>query len=238
MHLRTRRFAMGAVAIAGAMALIVPTVALAIGTLDQEQATHHFALPIDSNPVDTVDQEFTAGLTGTLDTVSLYIGRPSTLDATFHLRIMDAARSTFLAEATVPAASVPTGEAGGWVDISDWGAGGPIQVTAGTAYVIRVEWLDTGNGDYSWWQTDGDTYAAGQTWIDNVVQQATDMAFRTYVTTTPPTAPPTASPTLPPTSTVAPVTPSDSGTSTVALVAILGVVTSGAFLLATRRARA
>jgi hypothetical protein len=234
MQTRRRRLAMGA-ALVGALALMLPSAALAIGTLDQEQAVTDGPLLIDSNPVDRVDQEFTAGRTGILDTVALFIARPDTLDATFHVEIRDPGLDTSLASGTVPAADVPATQVGGWVNVTNWG-GAPASVVSGQQNVIRVEWLDTGNGDYSWWRSEGKRYAAGNTIIDGVVQEVQSMAFRTYVTGA---AQPTPRPrvTVPPTSTVAPSGDAGTGSSTLALFAILGAVASGAIVLAGRRSR-
>lgn len=228
-----RRLAIGA-ALVAALALTLPSAVLALGTLDQEQAVADGPMLIDSNPIDQIDQEFTAGLTGTLDTVSLFLGRPDTLDVTFEVDIRDAVSDALLASGVAPAADVPATQGGGWVDVIDWG-GTPATVTAGTKYVIRVQWLDSGNGDYSWWGSDGDTYAAGDTLVDSVIQQGMDMAFRTYVTGQVTARP---SVTVPPTSTLAPAAaPADAGGSTLALFAVLGAVASGALVLAGRRSR-
>ncbi len=244
MHVHRRRLAIGA-ALVGALALTLPSIALAIGTLDQEQAVHNAWLHIDSDPITRVDQEFTAGATGTLDTVSLYLSRPDTLDATFHVEIRDPILDTSLASGTAPAADVPTTQTGGWVEVSDWG-GAPATVTAGTKYVIRVEWLDTGNGDYSWAGSDGETYAGGDLYVDDTLFPGADMAFRTYVTgeaaptATPiPSALPTPTPnvTVPPTATLEPAPPADTGGGTIALFAILAAVASGTLVLAGRRSR-
>jgi hypothetical protein len=237
MQVHRRRLAMGATLV-GALALMLPSAALAIGTLDQEQAQADAPLIIDSNPVDQVDQEFTAGRTGVLDTVALFISRPDTLDATFHVEIRDPGPDTSLASGTIPAADTPATQGGGWVNVTDWG-GAPASVVAGQKYVIRVQWLDSGNGDYSWWRSEGKTYAAGDTIIDSVVQEGQSMAFRTYVTgAAPSTRPsPSAIVTLPPTSTVTPATPVAPVSSTLALVAILGLVAAGSLVVAGRRSR-
>lgn len=239
MQVRRRRLAMGA-ALMGALALMLPSAALAIGTLGQEQAVTDAPLAIDSNPVDRVDQEFTAGRSGILDTVALFIARPETLDATFHVEIRDPGLDTSLASGTVPAADVPATQAGGWVNVTNWG-GAPASVGSGKEYPIRVEWLDTGTGDYSWWRSEGTTYTAGNTIIDGVIQDGQSMAFRTYVTSaaqpTPTAATPRPRVTVPPTSTVAPAGDAGTGSSMLALFAILGAVASGALVRAGRRSR-
>jgi hypothetical protein len=240
MQVRRHRVAIGA-AILGALALTIPSAALAIGTLDQEQAIANYPLVIDGSGAgahaNRVDQEFTAGRTGTLDAVALFIGRPDTLDAVFHVEIRDPGPDTSLAKGTVPAASVPATGAGGWVTITTW-TGTPATVTAGHKYVIRVEWLDTGVGDYSWWRTEGDTYAAGNEIVDGVIVPGSDMAFRTYVMGAA-AATPTPHPQVsePPTSTVSPAAPGAPGSSTMALFALLGALSGGALMLTARRRR-
>ena len=107
--------------------------------------------------------------------------------------------------------------------------------------MIRIDWLDCGNGDFSRWRSEGKTGAAGTTIIDGVIREVQSMAFRTYLTTaaqpTPTPATPRPAVTVPPTSTVAPAGDAGTGTATLALFAVLGAVAGGAVVLAGRSSR-
>ncbi|MHB8890449.1 MAG: hypothetical protein ACYC65_00185 [Candidatus Limnocylindrales bacterium] len=233
------RVRLGVMVLVGAVVLAGPAAVLAIGTLDQSQDLTEGFVRIDGEPA-SVGQSFTAGLSGTLDTVALNVARDDVMTADLVVEIRDGTPTgTLLATGTAPALDVAVFDVFGWTEISNWGAGGPATVTAGGVYVILVAAIDS-SGVYYWQQSDGgNPYVAGGLFLDGVASSGTDdMTFRTYVTAAAqPTPTPRPTVTVPPTSTVSPASDAGTGTSYLALLAVLGALASGALLVATRRAR-
>jgi hypothetical protein len=184
--------------------MVAPGLAWASGTLDQSQ-TDNAGLALGmagpkntwaANP-DSLAQTFTSGRTGWLDRVDLVLGY---LDATgpatsLTVEIRDttpgAPGSTVLASATVPAASIPSGGFGGWVE-ADFAS--PAPVVSGTQYAIVAYAASALSSGLTWWCTDGgkpDLYPRGATWQSLASPPTTwssepawatrDMTFMTYV---------------------------------------------------------
>jgi hypothetical protein len=179
------------------------------GTLDQQQ-TDCCTAGSTLDATQSLAQTFTAGLSGGVDRVDLYLGVPfATPTAPLSVEIRDASGGapggTVLAGASVPASSVPVGP--GFVSI---GFATPAPVAAGTQYAI-VAYSSTAASPYDWWDaTTADPYAGGGpfftatsppsgAWSPNT----NDFVFKTYVvpamttTTTPAVTPaaPTGTPT-------------------------------------------
>lgn len=200
-----RRFAAGcrllaAVILGGALLLGAGAAQAATHTLDQSQTDTSGGGAFVFNT--RLAQTFTAGITGDLDQVDLFLQRGSAADLTVRIEGVTSAGapddSVVLASASVPAASVPT-DFGAWVAVSI----GPTAVTAGTQYAIVASLPAAASGFYRWERSSADVYTGGSAffccfggaWSAAIV---TDLAFKTYVVpadTTPPTIACSASPT-------------------------------------------
>ncbi len=242
MRRSARRAALGFAALALAAGLLAPAVVFGapVGTLDVHQDIHSLAVRLNQG---AVSQPFTAGLTGNLTTVSLYLSKAST-DVTDALPIQirdTTAGGALLASATIPASDVQV-DAGGWVDVV---LAGPVPSVAGHVYVIVVPQAGTEVVTYNWFWPDGGGPFTGFTMATiNGVLQDQPMAFRTYVSpaaepTPQPTPRPTAVPsvTTPPTSTLPPVTTGGSSSGALLLLAGLGLFASVGLVAATTRGR-
>lgn len=177
---------------------VAPGVARASGTLDQSQLDHSqgFEEICGNCGYGSGAQTFTAGLTGKLDHVELYVGKtlnPVPTDPLI-VEITDTSGggpdSNVLASASVPPASVPTA---GWLEV-DFAS--PAQVTSGTQYAIVLYTLDPGPGNYAWGLSpETNPYSGGEFLINNtslppvppgwfaIESGNTDAAFETYVET-------------------------------------------------------
>ncbi|MFZ5644908.1 MAG: hypothetical protein ACOY46_15085 [Bacillota bacterium] len=130
-------------------------------------------------------QTFTAGRTGLLDRVELYLHGPADTDATVTIRTVDASgqpTDTILATATILHSDVPDGD-----HLISVSFDSPAPVAAGTQYAIyRTPLVSSG---WSWNQpVSNDTYSDGQAWADRRADlgfwesyAAYDLPFRTYV---------------------------------------------------------
>ncbi len=138
---------------------------------------------------ESVAQTFTAGLSGPLDRVDLYLDNASsTAPLTVEIRNTSggAPGSSVLASASVPAASVSS--LGGWVTVE---FASPAAVTSGTQYAIVAYTADTGTDtNYDWNVSGSNPYAGGNMWTSLASPPATwgdggissdDVAFKTYV---------------------------------------------------------
>ncbi|MGA2014794.1 MAG: choice-of-anchor D domain-containing protein [Solirubrobacteraceae bacterium] len=160
--------------------------------LDQSQTQEDNAILV-SGPSslfsgNSAAQTFTAGITGPLDRVQLQVnsaqtgGDPLTIELTN--TSAGAPGSTVLAQASLPAANVPSG-ALTWVE-ADFAA--PPPVTAGVQYAIVA--TTTGASAYDWSLIDSNVYAGGDhffspsppaAWTD----AGNDLTFKTYVNLAP-----------------------------------------------------
>jgi hypothetical protein len=182
--------------LAAVFSLALPAQATA-GTLDQQQTnvaggrTHIFGPGDTGLSARSLAQTFTAGISGALDQVDLYLDREASTEEPLTVEIRDVVGATgapgtsVLASASVPAASVPT-VATGFFAV---GFASPPSVTAGTKYAI-VAYVG-GDGRYFWWRgtccASGDLYPGGgafdafesppSSWFS----AAFDLAFQTYV---------------------------------------------------------
>jgi Bacterial Ig-like domain (group 3) len=169
--------------------LLTPGAASAAGTLDQQQAnTTGVNLGLES--VDAGGQTFTAGISGELNQVEIYVSQFSltmaaTLPLTVEITTVAGGKpsTTTLASSTVPSSSV----SGGWVVFSF--AVAP-HITAGTQYAIVAYTADTTG--YAWRSGGANLYANGAAWWSFTTKPPAaswepfngenDFAFKTYVT--------------------------------------------------------
>jgi Bacterial Ig-like domain (group 1) len=191
-------------AVLGAGLALAPAAANATGTLDQQQTdTSGGAELIGDLGHISAAQTFTAGLSGALDQVDLFLlksggGSPSpTLPLTVEIRTVDgggAPSATVLASALVPASSVPACCSGAFVPVAFTL---PAAVVAGTQYAIVAYTADSVGG-YFWPFSSGDVYTGGAHWFSLRSPPTTwttlggsDLAFKTYVTVAGPGPPAT-----------------------------------------------
>jgi hypothetical protein len=180
-----------AVLFLAAAVMVAPAAAWASGKLDQSQTVHTGGLEIGGGPV---AQTFTAGLTGGLDRVDLFLKDAppwsSPLPLTVEIRDTSggAPGSTVLASATVPTASMPwPGPRMVEVDFAS-----PVPVVKGTQYAIVAR--PTGFAGFVWYGDDrtADVYSRGACWTwyasswHSVALE--DMTFKTYVVVPQPVA--------------------------------------------------
>ncbi len=166
--------------------LLAPGVASATDTLDQHQTNYAGGLLVTST--DSFAQTFTAGLSGGLDRVELYLYNVgATGDLKVEIRGVEstgAPSATTLASETVLGSSIP--ELGGWVPVTFVL---PAQVVAGTQYAIvayRVGGVGVQSG-----AEQGNPYPSGSFWLSQTSPPTTweipslldgwDLAFQTYV---------------------------------------------------------
>ena len=197
MSVRTRIALVAAVA---ALSLAVAVAPASAGTLDQEQTTFNNLAVIqgsDAPPPQSLAQTFTAGLSGALDQVDLYLGKVSPVGpVTVELRDVSigAPGSSVLASASVGASNVPSFTSPAFVAVP---FAAPAQVTAGSQYAIVA--YTGGIDQYGWGYGSGNVYPAGDTFFTFSSPPTTwtlyggtprvlDLAFKTYVV--PPTQPP------------------------------------------------
>lgn len=188
-------------AVVGAMVVLGALPAAAHGALvldqSQEEVTFGFVVG-DQDPTDdfsrfTIAQTFTAGLSGPLGKVELYLNRINLVEVP-ELPITVAIRTvsgldpsdTVLATATIPASAIPIAQLPAWVPAT---FNNPTAVVAGTQYAI----VASTDSAYSWRASSGaaDAYLGGgrrerdedvPVWRSGCGTVCTpDMAFRTYV---------------------------------------------------------
>ncbi len=155
----------------GAMVVLGALPAAAQGALvldqSQEDVTFGFIVgdqePNDDFPRFTIAQTFTAGLSGPLGKVELYLNRINLaevpeLPITVEIRTVSGLdpSETVLATATIPADAIPIAQAPAWVPAT---FAAPAAVVAGTGYAI-VAYTDSA---YSWRGSSGaaDAYTGG-----------------------------------------------------------------------------
>jgi hypothetical protein len=173
--------------------LAAPVSTSATGTLDQSQTNGGGGSQPLFGALRQVAQTFTAGITGSLDQVNLLLSRvdsPGDLTVQIKATVGGTPSGLPLASATVPAASVPTGN-GGWVSVP---LNPPAPSTAGTQYAIVLSHPHpTFCGGppicmYSWNGAFGNPYPAGAAFVSTdggvswTAQTGFDLAFQTFVT--------------------------------------------------------
>jgi hypothetical protein len=172
--------------------LVAPGAANATGTLDQQQTSEETAYAV-SGPgfaPSSNAQTFTAGLSGQLDEVELWLLEDGTGLLPLEVQIRTVApggepSTTVLASASVPASSLPPCCTGAFVPIT---FNSPATVKAGIKYAI-VAYTLSPDGLYEWGGTRADVYAGGLRWNTGASPPVTwasvvvnDMTFKTYVT--------------------------------------------------------
>ena len=181
------------------------------GTLDQSQ------IDVDDDAESRITsfsgQTFTAGLSGGIDRVDVYVRRNPACSGVNGLSVEIASGTVpgqgALARAVVPAASVPTSF--GWVSArfpnraAPVGAGGKYSLRF-QAQVVSPSYCQTSSGSlssasefsFSWGRTSGDSYPGGSRFVCGFGCASVDgdYAFTTYVVPGPP--PPTPGPPPPP----------------------------------------
>lgn len=180
--------------LAGGAFMLAPGAALA-GTLDQQQ-TDHGGTTANIHSISSWAQTFTAGLSGGLDQVDLYLSTHGTPVDPLDVEIRDVSGgvpgNTILAGHIVPASGIPATQA--FVPIN---FASPAPVVAGTQYAI-VAYSSTSGGNYFQWRASAsaNAYPAGAAFADPVsppngnwssLSPVQDVAFRTYVVPTTPT---------------------------------------------------
>ena len=183
-----RRLAFSVSALTIALLLALPSAVLAAETLDQSQeSTAGGPTPIPDQSC--LSQTFTAGLSGKLSSVSLFLGDfSSSLDLGVQLRdtVGGGPGSNTLASAVVDNDSV--GATGEWVNIP---FASPPDIVAGTEYAIVTSAAMADDGLWGWSRSAVvDPYAAGEAYFHPCTSPGSptpfDLAFRTYVTETEP----------------------------------------------------
>ena len=181
---KLRRGALGTLVVACAACALTPGIALA-GTLDQQQPGNNGTYNgIDSSV--SFAQSFTAGVSGGLDQVDLYLSAPPTPASPLNVEIRDfyvgAPGGIVLASHSLPASSFSAG----FVSVK---FATPAPVVAGTQYAIVAYTSSPGSNPYLWFETTTNPYAGGNkfagtsppslgTWTPFA---GTDFAFKTYV---------------------------------------------------------
>jgi Bacterial Ig-like domain (group 3) len=195
-----QKLIIGVVLVAALIMVQAPS-AGATGTLDQQQTdTSGGAILIDSQPPNPPAnlgrtggaQTFTAGLSGGLDQVDLFLYKETgtTLPLNVEIRTVDgsgAPTTTVLESAIVPFSSVPAAP-GAFVPVT---FSVPHTVAAGTQYAIVAYTAEPPPRGYGWFYSTADPYPGGTAWLSTSttpppttwtqVGQA-DFAFKTYVT--------------------------------------------------------
>jgi hypothetical protein len=179
----------------GAICVIAPGSTLA-GTLDQQQTDASGAGGLFTQSGSRIAETFTAGISGVLDEVDLYLykssGATAPLSVEIHNVSGDTPGATVLASTTPPA--VPP-YPGGFTPVN---FAAPASVVAGTRYAIVASSAAPSPTLYLWMLSASvNPYPAGAAfsspspsgpWSTPV---ATDLAFKTYVTTPDKTPPET-----------------------------------------------
>ena len=178
------------------------TAAASAGTLDQQQADASDPSGYVVYSSASLAQSFTAGISGGLDQVDLYLhknGSPSDLSVQIRNQGADPG-NTVLASASVPAFEVPT-SIGEFVPVR---FASPPAVVAGSKYAIVAYASGSGADEFDWQgSTATNPYPAGAGFFSSTSPPSgawgpisDDLAFKTYV------VPPTASTPVTPVTTV------------------------------------
>ena len=186
------------VAVAAAALFLTVAAPASAGTLDQQQTTADASPGLfGSGPPQSRAQTFTAGITGKLDQVDLFLNKIGTTPpVTVEIRTTtssapdSAPTSTVLATATVPDSAI--GTTNSFVQVT---FAAPPSVVAGTLYAI-VAYSPGDLGMVTGWleRNGGNPYASGTAFGSSDPlppggnwnqEAANDQAFKTYVVPTP-----------------------------------------------------
>jgi hypothetical protein len=217
------------------------------GTLDQQQTDTSAGYWMNMNQYRA--QTFTAGMTGTLNGVSIQTQVGDTAAVAVPAAAGDYSVEIWATSGGVPsgasalASNTVVGDTGGLVIVA---FSSPPSVVAGTQYAIRLV-VDAG-GEINWLGVcQSNLYAGGQALVYDVSGAATwqtiadwatandakacalDFAFATYVTAAQATPQPTAPVTPPPTATTADTAP-ENGSSAPVLLLFAGLASAAAFV--------
>jgi len=169
--------------------VVAPATALA-GTLDQQQTASNFNEAVVD--VQSVAQTFTAGRSGRLDQVDLFLRKFGSPAAGIAVELRDVAAGApgtqVLATTTVPASSVTGLSVLGFASA---GFSAPASVAAGTQYAIVAYTSASGASAYGWGAQSGNPYPGGSEFTlsasppgSSWAQHSNDTAFKTYVAPT------------------------------------------------------
>jgi hypothetical protein len=186
--------------------LLASGVALAASQLDQQQTSTNSGIGFDKQY--KMAQTFTAGLSGSLDKVSVHIQRMGSTDVgdlQVSIQTLDSSgfpSTKVLGSGSVPASNFVTNDPADWKDVR---LTQPAPVSSGTKYALV---LSTANAPadgslYNWSAGTNDPYAGGDALSWNWLQpgqwsvrpidrKPADFAFKTFVAHT--TAPPPQAP--------------------------------------------
>jgi hypothetical protein len=176
-----------------AMVLLAGGVALATSQLDQQQTNAPLSVGMDATY--PMAQTFTAGVSGSLDKVSVHAYRAGTQevgDMLVSIQTLDESGSpsgTVLGSGSAPITDFSTTPPGGWVDI---GLTRPVPVSAGEKYALVTSTASvspTGASFYGWGMAYDDPYPGGDAYDRNGGQWGVrtdasvpvDFAFKTFV---------------------------------------------------------
>jgi len=123
------------------LSFAVAAPAIATATLDQSQTSYSSNFGVSSGFFSKVAQTFTAGITGSMPEVALFLGASSSGGGTLTTEIQGVASG--LPDGTVLATTstnLPTGSYTDWVNII---FASPASVTSGTQYAIVCTWSGT-----------------------------------------------------------------------------------------------
>ena len=179
------RFRNGAALAASFLAcLLAPAGALAGGNLDQQQTSVGFLYPINSTT--STAQTFTAGQSGKLDQVDLYLDKvspPLQLNIELRNAVGGSPGTQVLANAILSPSAVPASAA--FVPVNFPAS---VPVTAGTQYAIVAYTGSAIPNGYEWGDQNGNPYAGGNELLSFssppaswTAQTVFDTAFKTYV---------------------------------------------------------
>jgi hypothetical protein len=180
-----RRGVLGAAVLASL--LLGPPGSASAGTLDQQQTASDVFGYVSSSQ--SLAQTFTAGISGGLDRVDLFLNHTDSPTEGITVEIHDVASgapgSAVLAANGIPASAIGTTAAFVSVPFAS-----PAPVTAGTQYAIVAYSADPGNS-YDWFYANGNVYPGGNQLYTGdspptsaspwVPVTGADHAFKTYV---------------------------------------------------------
>ncbi|MDB4680807.1 DUF5011 domain-containing protein, partial [Akkermansiaceae bacterium] len=139
-----------------------------ITVLDQSQASNG-----DASDNQNTAQSFTAGQSGELEKVELYLSGNEISSATVTIREGSGTSGNILDTQTVTGINDAN-----WYTVNTEG----VTVTAGNEYTIHV--THSGDWDFtsiSWYRDSGNPYAGGRSYYSNVPYSEYDLSFKTYV---------------------------------------------------------
>ena len=180
-HLTNRRIRRGlALVMAASFWLAAAPLAYATDTLDQSQTATGFSVTVNNTQM--LAQTFTAGMTGQIDQLSLFLGQQFAAGGgAIQIQSVAAGQPSGTSlGATTYSGFIPAG----W---RDYPFGAAVSVTTGTQYAIVVI-PNSASGNTTWVSSKTDVYAGGQAWSGTQGTGtwsglAMDFEFETWVAT-------------------------------------------------------